>query len=71
MPFNYRGLPSTLSSFYGFIKYTVEIFTIDDDQYESRGEREIILMAPIDADLEVSTLLSSSLIELNYLPDAG
>lgn len=41
------GLASTMNSCHGFIKYTVEVFTVDEDLNESRGEKEIIIVAPI------------------------
>lgn len=35
-----------MQSRHGFIKYTVEVFTTDEDRCESRGEREIIVISP-------------------------
>lgn len=42
-----------MSSCHGFIKYTVEVFTVDEDFNESRGEKEIIIVAPISEKLDV------------------
>lgn len=53
MPVPSRGLPSTMKSCHGFIKYTIEVFTVDDDQYESRGEKEIVVVAPIQEKFDV------------------
>ncbi|KAJ6223307.1 hypothetical protein RDWZM_001852 [Blomia tropicalis] len=48
------GLPSTMTSCHGFIKYTVEVFATDEEQIESRGEREITVMAPIHEKLDTN-----------------
>lgn len=45
-----------MSSCHGFIKYTVEVFTQDEDLNESRGEKEIIIVAPISEKIDVSIL---------------
>ncbi len=42
-----------MNSCHGFIKYTVEVFTMDEDLNESRGEKEIIIVAPILEKLDV------------------
>ena len=47
-----------MQSSYGFNKYTIEVFTIDEDQNENRGEKEIIIVAPISEKFNVSILNS-------------
>lgn len=47
-----------MSSCHGFIKYTVEVFTQDEDLNESRGEKEIIIVAPISEKIDVSNIFS-------------
>ena len=43
-----------MRSIHGFIRYTLEIFTIDEDGSESRAEREIVILAPMDDRFDVS-----------------
>ncbi|KAI7684866.1 hypothetical protein SSS_07583 [Sarcoptes scabiei] len=53
LPFRFQmpknGLPSSMKSPNGLIKYTIEAFTVNDDENlnENRGEKEIILLAPL------------------------
>lgn len=35
-----------MSSSYGFIKHTIQVFTVDEEGCENRGEKEIIVVAP-------------------------
>lgn len=55
-----------MTSCHGFIRYTVEVFTIDEDQNESRGEKEIVIVAPLQEKLDVST---STPDNQNIIPD--
>lgn len=48
-----------MTSCHGFIRYTVEVFTIDEDQNESRGEKEIVIVAPLQEKLDVRTVVRS------------
>ncbi|OTF74907.1 hypothetical protein BLA29_001711 [Euroglyphus maynei] len=75
IPFRFQlpksGLPSSMKSCHGLIKYTVEAFTIDDlDGHESRGEKEIILLVP-DLDLvSILRLLQKFIFQfMNLLSD--
>ena len=56
-----------MTSCHGFIKYTVEVFTIDEDQQESRGEKEIVVVAPIQEKLDVRTQTHFCLCMLTIL----
>lgn len=49
------GLPSSMKSPNGLIKYTIEAFTVNDDENlnENRGEKEIILLAPLHDSVRV------------------
>lgn len=59
-----------MSSCHGFIKYTVEVFTQDEDFNESRGEREIIIVAPISEKIDVSTTFPSVFLLSDCLTDS-
>jgi len=50
----FSGLYSTMRSVHGFIRYTLEVSTIDEDGSENRSEREIVILSPMDERFDVS-----------------